>query len=119
MKLFTNSCAALLVTCLGLDGGGSVARAASTPAVREVKVVRHSYGAYTALILAMKHPELVRSLALAEPPLLRWLPKLAGGQRMYTDFMNKLWGPTGREFRRGNAEQAMRITVDWFGNNGY
>ena len=35
-------------------------------------VVGHSYGAYTALILAMKHPELVRSLVLAEPPLLRW-----------------------------------------------
>src|SRR4051812_39742070 len=28
-------------------------------------VVGHSYGAYTALILAMKHPELVRSLVLA------------------------------------------------------
>ncbi len=34
-------------------------------------VVGHSYGAYTALILAMNHPELVRSLVLAEPPLLR------------------------------------------------
>lgn len=82
-------------------------------------VVGHSYGAYTALILAMKHPELVRSLTLAEPPLLRWLPNLPGGQRLYTDFMNNLWKPTGREFREGNTEQAMRMTVDWFGKNGY
>ena len=78
----------------------------------------HSYGAYTALILAMKHPELVRSL-LAEPPLLRWLPDLPGGRRLYTDFMDNLWKPTGREFREGNTEQAMRMTVDWFGKNGY
>src|SRR3954469_8039875 len=82
-------------------------------------VVGHSYGAYTALILAMNHPELVRSLVLAEPPLLRWLPGLPGGQRLYSDFMKGLWGPTGREFRRGNTEQAMRLTIDWFGKNGY
>jgi len=82
-------------------------------------IVGHSYGAYTALILAMKHPELVRSLVLAEPPLLRWLPDLPGGQRLYADFMNNMWNPTGREFRRGNAESAMRITINWFGKNGY
>jgi len=82
-------------------------------------IVGHSYGAYTALILAMKHPELVRSVVLAEPPLLRWLPGLPGGQRLYADFMNTMWEPTGREFRRGNSEQAMRVTVDWFGENGY
>ena len=82
-------------------------------------VVGHSYGAYTALILAMKHPQLVRSLVLAEPPLVRWLPNLPGGQRLYTDLMDNLWEPAGREFRRGNTEQAMRITIDWFGRNGY
>jgi pimeloyl-ACP methyl ester carboxylesterase len=82
-------------------------------------IVGHSYGAYTALILAMKHPELVRSVVLAEPPLLRWLPKLPGGQHLYDDFMNSMWDPTGREFRRGNAEQALRITIDWFARNGY
>src|SRR4029077_18012727 len=68
-------------------------------------VVGHSYGAYTALILALKHPELVRSLVLAEPPLLRWLPSLPGGKALYADFMNNMWEPTGREFRRGNPEQ--------------
>jgi pimeloyl-ACP methyl ester carboxylesterase len=82
-------------------------------------VVGHSYGAYTALILAMKHPELVRSVVLAEPPLLRWLPALPGGQRLYDDFMNGMWVPAGREFRRGNSDQAMRLTIEWFGRNGY
>ena len=207
MKLFANSCAAILVTCLSLGGGIGFARAAGAPPAHEVKVVcagdvelhyveqgtgvpvifvhgsvddyrsfepqleplsehyrvisysrrynfpnaasapsgnhsalveaddlasllkalgaypahvvGHSYGAYTALILAMKHPELVRSVVLAEPPLLRWLPKLPGGQHLYADFMNKMWNPTGREFRLGNPEQALRITIDWFGRNGY
>jgi pimeloyl-ACP methyl ester carboxylesterase len=32
-------------------------------------IVGHSYGAYTALFLAVKHPELVRTLTLAEPPV--------------------------------------------------
>jgi pimeloyl-ACP methyl ester carboxylesterase len=82
-------------------------------------IVGHSYGAYTALILTMKHPELVRSVVLAEPPLLRWLPDLAGGKALYADFMDNMWIPTGREFRRGNSEQAMRVTIDWFGKNGY
>jgi len=82
-------------------------------------IVGHSYGAYTALILAMKHPELVRSIVLAEPPLLRWLPDLADGKALYADFMDNMWVPTGREFRRGKTEQAMRVTIDWFGKNGY
>jgi len=82
-------------------------------------IVGHSYGAYTALVLAMKHPELVRSVVLAEPPLLRWLPQLAGGKPLYADFMDNMWIPAGREFRRGKTEQAMRVTIDWFGKNGY
>ena len=36
-------------------------------------VVGYSYGAYAALFLALGHPELVRSLVLSEPPVLRLL----------------------------------------------
>src|SRR5262245_25518102 len=36
----------------------------------KVHVVGHSYGAYTALFLAVSHPDLVRTLTLAEPPLV-------------------------------------------------
>ncbi len=36
----------------------------------KVHLVGHSYGGYAALLLAMKHPELVRTLTLAEPPLV-------------------------------------------------
>ena len=37
-------------------------------------LVGNSYGAYVALALAMDHPELVRGLALAEPPVWPLLP---------------------------------------------
>jgi non-heme chloroperoxidase len=35
----------------------------------KVHLIGHSYGGYTALFLAVKHPEMVRSLTLAEPPV--------------------------------------------------
>src|SRR5262245_1821401 len=41
----------------------------------KVHIVGHSYGGYTALFLAVKHPELVRTLTLAEPPIV-----IAGGR---------------------------------------
>ncbi len=73
-----------------------------------------SYGALTALSLALEHPELVRTLILAEPPLVRWLPALPGGTAIYDEFMSKLWQPAGRAFRAGEREQALRVTLDYF-----
>ena len=40
--------------------------------VRKVHLVGHSYGAYTALMFALKHPGRVKTLALAEPPIVPW-----------------------------------------------
>ena len=39
-------------------------------------IVGYSYGGYTALHLAVNHPEMVRTLVLAEPPLVPWLTNL-------------------------------------------
>jgi pimeloyl-ACP methyl ester carboxylesterase len=44
----------------------------------KVVVIGHSYGALTALFLAVKHPELVRALVLAEPPAISLLAHLPG-----------------------------------------
>ena len=36
--------------------------------LEQVHLVGHSYGAFTALLATIDHPELVRSLTLGEPP---------------------------------------------------
>jgi pimeloyl-ACP methyl ester carboxylesterase len=79
-----------------------------------VHLVGVSYGAYTALLVALNQPDLVRSLVLVEPPLLHWLPDLPGGQRLYDEFVGGTWEPAGRAFRRGDTTEAMRITLDFF-----
>ena len=81
-------------------------------------VVGLSYGAYTALFLAVNHPTLVRSLVLSEPPVLRWLPDLHGGQPLFSEFMTRIWEPTARAFRDGD-EAGLRATIDGFGEAGY
>lgn len=42
--------------------------------LESVHLVGHSSGAYIALLAAMDHPELVRSLTLGEPPVMSLLP---------------------------------------------
>lgn len=83
-----------------------------------VHVVGNSYGAYVALMLALKHPELVRSLVLSEPPVLRWLPKMEGGEVLFTEFMDTVWAPATLGFRKGN-EAGVMAAVDGFGELGY
>ena len=83
-----------------------------------VHLVGHSYGAYTALFLAVKHPELVRTLVLGEPPALRWVLNLPGGKAVFDEFMNNIWKPAGQAFKHGNQEQALRITIDYFIGKG-
>lgn len=82
--------------------------------VAPAHVVGVSYGAYTALLLALKHPELVRTVTLAEPPLMSWLSDLPGGRAAREQFMSELWDPAGAAFRAGDNERALRVTVDYF-----
>jgi pimeloyl-ACP methyl ester carboxylesterase len=81
-------------------------------------IVGVSYGAYVALFLAARHPDLVRSLVLSEPPLLCWLPELEAGQLLFTEFMTKVWKPAARGFRKGD-EAGIEATIDGFGELGY
>lgn len=82
-----------------------------------VQIVSHSYGAYVALMLAAKHPQLVRALVLSEPPLMAWLNDLPGGKPLLDDFMNNMWAPAGQAFRRNDTQRALRVSVDWFGSH--
>ena len=65
-------------------------------------IVGYSYGAFGALVLALEHPELVHVLALAEPPVHRWVIGLPGGDALFAEFMTSFWEPVGAAFRQGD-----------------
>ena len=81
-------------------------------------VVGTSYGAYTALFLASRHPKLVRTLILAEAPALRLVRVNADGVAAYEEFMTNLWKPAGNAFRAGDKERALRLTAEYFAGEG-
>jgi non-heme chloroperoxidase len=73
-----------------------------------------SIGGVAALFLAVEHPELVRSLVLAEPPVLRWALDLPGGAALFDRFLNDAFSPAGEAFRAGEPERAMGLLTDAF-----
>lgn len=79
-----------------------------------VHLVGTSIGAFTALVLAVKHPEMVRSLVLAEPPVHRWMRDTPDGAPVYREFMTTIWKPAAEAFKAGDDKGAMRIFVNGF-----
>jgi non-heme chloroperoxidase len=86
--------------------------------LERVHMVGYSYGALTALFFTTEHPERVRSLTLAEPPILGWLSEIPGGQTEKDKFMQTMWRPAGEAFRRDDPEAALRIACDYFSGIG-
>ncbi len=75
-------------------------------------IIGSSYGAMTALTLAVARPELVRSLVLGEPPLMPWLTRLPGGTTMLDAFLATAFWPAGQAFARGDAETGVRTFIN-------
>jgi pimeloyl-ACP methyl ester carboxylesterase len=71
----------------------------------KVHLIGHSYGGYAALFLAVKHPELVRTLTLAEPPLV-----FAGDP--VDDAKKRLLLRARAAFAKGDPEDAVRTIVN-------
>jgi non-heme chloroperoxidase len=83
-----------------------------------VHLVGTSIGAFTALVLAVKHPEMVRTMVLAEPPVHQWVRDTPGGAAVYREFMTTIHEPAARAFKAGDDKGAMRIFVDAFSGTG-
>jgi non-heme chloroperoxidase len=77
-------------------------------------LVGTSIGAFTALVLAVTHPALVRSLVLAEPPVHRWIRDSPTHALVYQEFMSRIFEPAAVAFQAGDDQGAMRIFVDGF-----
>ena len=84
--------------------------------IDRVHLVGHSYGAYTALAFAVEHPDRVRTLVLAEPPIIAWLPDLPGGAELKTRFMTRVWEPLAKAFAEGGDGAGLDFTARWYFN---
>lgn len=77
--------------------------------LKSVHLVGHSYGAFTALLTTIDHPELVRSLTLGEPPVMPLLQNVPGGDTMVNNFITKAIIPAADAFKNNNNEKAVTI----------
>ena len=76
-----------------------------------VHLVGHSYGAYTALLTTMEHPELVKTLMLGEPPVMPLLQQVPGGDTIVRNFMASSISPAAEAFRSGNNEKGVSVFI--------
>jgi pimeloyl-ACP methyl ester carboxylesterase len=83
-------------------------------AVGEAHHVAHSIGAVAVLFHAIEHPGRVRSMVLAEPPVLRWARDVPEGEPLWAEFLERMWTPGRNAFAEGDREGAMRIITDSF-----
>lgn len=76
-----------------------------------VHLVGHSYGAYTALLATMEHPELVRTVTLGEAPVMPLLQNVSGGDTIIDKFMKSSIIPAANAFRSGDNQKGVSLFV--------
>lgn len=59
----------------------------------------------------MKHPELLQSLTLAEPPVTSLLEGVPGGDSAMTDFFTNAFLPASAAFQSNNELQGVKIFI--------
>ncbi len=81
--------------------------------IEKAYILGHSYGGYTALWFSTGHPDRVKKLILAEPPLQRWLPDLPNGEGRFEKFMANAWIPIGKAFLEKGDRAGLEATSQW------
>lgn len=81
-------------------------------------IVGSDYGAYTALQLVRDHPQLVRSLVLAEPPIFPLLTGSEAGDSARKFFYTNGLDPARAAFARGDSVTGLRYYVDAVSGRG-
>jgi pimeloyl-ACP methyl ester carboxylesterase len=80
---------------------------------RPAHVVGHSYGAGVALLTALRHPELVRSLILVEPPFGSLVPPSARKFATEVASRDSMVAALRASVQAGAAERAAEALIDW------
>jgi pimeloyl-ACP methyl ester carboxylesterase len=84
----------------------------------KVNVVGHSYGALTALFLAVRYPELVHTLVLCEAPAVSLLGHLPGdrsavGKATLADIQERMVKPMQAAFLKADREAGLRAFMSF------
>lgn len=72
-------------------------------------LVGSSYGGFTALALAVSHPERVQAVVAVEPPMMKYAQVTAQGRAIAAEFRERIIEPANAAFRAGDDERASRI----------
>ncbi|MCU0412183.1 MAG: alpha/beta hydrolase [Bacteroidetes bacterium] len=80
--------------------------------LNDVHLVGGSFGGYVSLIFALRHPVRVKSLVLAEPPILPFLHRSDAGRMLFSAFMQHAWNPARTALKEGNDEAGVRSFID-------
>jgi pimeloyl-ACP methyl ester carboxylesterase len=74
----------------------------------KVHLVCHSYGAFTALTMALDHPEVVQSLVLGEPPVASLAQNTEKGRESWDAFLENDLRPAKQDFLADKDEEALK-----------
>src|SRR5947199_6217157 len=80
--------------------------------LERVHLVASSYGAYVALLVTLRRPDLVRSLVLAEPPILPWLGRTPAGDSLRHTFDRTVLKAAQAAVGRGDSVGGLRRFLD-------
>jgi pimeloyl-ACP methyl ester carboxylesterase len=84
----------------------------------KVHIIGHSYGGLTALFLAVKHPDLVRTLVLAEAAAVSLLEHPSGdrseiAKATFADIQERMVKPMKAGFQKGDREAGLRAFISY------